>query len=40
MQLGATVVIAPDGSILYEDREDFAGDHASIDDVLAAVANA
>lgn len=39
-QLGATFVIAPDGSVLYEDREDFAGDHASIDDVLAAVARA
>lgn len=39
-QLGATFVIAPDGSVLYEDREDFAGDHAPIDDVLAAVATA
>lgn len=37
-QLGATFVIGTDGSILLEDREDYAGDHASLDDVLAAVA--
>jgi peroxiredoxin len=36
-QLGATFVIGPDGSILYEDREDHAGDHAPIDEVVAAV---
>lgn len=39
-QLGATFVIGPDGSVLYEDREDHAGDHAPIDDVLTAVASA
>ena len=37
LQLGATVVIAPGGAILYEDREDFAGDHADIDEVIAAL---
>lgn len=38
MQLGATIVIAPDGTILYEDYEDYAGDHADIDEVIAALA--
>jgi hypothetical protein len=37
MQLGATVVIDPNGEIVYEDREEFAGDHAEIDDILAAL---
>ncbi len=37
MQLGATVVIGPGDEILYEDREDFAGDHADIDEVIAAL---
>ena len=37
MQLGATIVIAPDGTILYEDYEDYAGDHADIDEVIAAL---
>ena len=37
MQLGATLVIGTDGEILYEDYEDFAGDHADIDEVIAAI---
>ena len=37
MQLGATIVMAPDDQILYEDFEDFAGDHADIDEVIAAL---
>ena len=37
MQLGATVVIDTDGEILYEDREEFAGDHADIDDIIAVL---
>ena len=37
MQLGATIVIAPGGEILYEDFEDYAGDHADIDEVIAAI---
>lgn len=36
-QLGATVVLGPGDEILYEDREEFAGDHASLDEVIAAV---
>ena len=36
-QLGATLVIGPGDELLYEDYEDFAGDHADIDDVLAAL---
>ena len=36
-QLGATLVIGPGDELLYEDFEDFAGDHADIDDVLAAL---
>jgi len=36
-QLGATLVIGPGEELLYEDYEDFAGDHADIDDVLAAL---
>jgi len=35
MQLGATLVIGPGDELLYEDFEDFAGDHADIDEVLA-----
>jgi hypothetical protein len=38
MQLGATLVIGPGDELLYEDFEDFAGDHADIDEVLAALA--
>lgn len=37
MQLGATLVIGTDGEILYEDFEEFAGDHADIDEVIAAI---
>ena len=37
MQLGATVVIAPGEEILYEDYEDYAGDHADIDEIIAAL---
>jgi len=36
-QLGATLVIGPGDELLYEDYEDFAGDHADIDDVLASL---
>lgn len=36
-QLGATLVIGPGDQLLYEDYEDHAGDHADIDDVLAAL---
>ena len=36
-QLGATLVIAPGNDLRYADFEDFAGDHADIDEVIAAV---
>lgn len=36
-QLGATLVIAPGHKLLYSDFEDFAGDHADLDEVLAAI---
>ncbi len=36
-QLGATLVIAPGNRLLYSDFEDFAGDHANLDEVLAAI---
>ncbi|MGI9648229.1 MAG: peroxiredoxin-like family protein [Acidimicrobiia bacterium] len=36
-QLGATLVIGPGEVLLYEDYEEYAGDHADIDEVLAAV---
>ena len=36
-QLGATLVIGPDDELRYADFEDFAGDHADIDDVIAAI---
>lgn len=36
-QLGATLVIGPGDVLHYEDFEDFAGDHAPIDEVLRAV---
>jgi hypothetical protein len=38
-QLGATLVIAPGDRLLYSDFEDYAGDHADIDEVLAAIRN-
>lgn len=34
MQLGATLVIGPGDELLYEDFENYAGDHADIDEVL------
>lgn len=37
MQLGATIVIGPGDEILYEDYEDYAGDHADIDEVIQAL---
>ena len=37
MQLGATIVMGPGDELLYADFEDFAGDHAEIDDVMAAL---
>ena len=37
MQLGATLVIGPGNELLYEDYEDYAGDHADIDEVLAVL---
>ncbi len=40
MQLGATVVIGPGNEILYEDFEDFPGDHAPLGEVLAVLADA
>ncbi|MFV1998768.1 MAG: peroxiredoxin-like family protein [Acidimicrobiia bacterium] len=37
-QLGATLVLGPGNELLYLDKEAFAGDHADLDDVLAALA--
>jgi hypothetical protein len=36
MQLGATFVIGPRDVVYYADFEDYAGDHADIDEVIAA----
>lgn len=36
MQLGATLVIGPGNELLLADFEDYAGDHADLDEVLAA----
>ncbi len=36
-QLGATLVIAPGNKLVYSDFEDFAGDHADLDEVLKAI---
>ena len=36
-QLGATLVIGPSNELRYADFEDFAGDHADIDEVIAAI---
>lgn len=36
-QLGATLVIGPGDKLLYADFEDFAGDHADLDEVLAVL---
>jgi len=38
LQLGATLVIGPGDELLYADFEDFAGDHAPLDEVLAVLA--
>jgi hypothetical protein len=35
-QLGATLVIAPGDELLYADFEEYAGDHADLDEVLEA----
>jgi hypothetical protein len=34
-QLGATLVIGPGDDLRYSDFEDFAGDHAELDEVLS-----
>ncbi len=34
MQLGATLVIGPGDALHYADFEDYAGDHADIDEIL------
>jgi len=36
-QLGATLVMGPGDEILYEDFEEYAGDHADIDEVLSVL---
>ena len=36
LQLGATIVIGPGDQLLYSDYEAHAGDHADLDEVLAA----
>lgn len=36
-QLGATLVIAPGNQLLYADFEDYAGDHADLDEVIATL---
>ncbi len=36
-QLGATLVIGPGDELLYADFEDHAGDHADLDEVMAAI---
>jgi peroxiredoxin len=37
MQLGATLVIGPGDELLYADFEEFAGDHADLDEILAVL---
>ncbi len=37
LQLGATLIIGPPNKLLYADYEDFAGDHADLDEVLAVL---
>ncbi|REK36935.1 MAG: hypothetical protein DWQ20_05295 [Actinobacteria bacterium] len=39
MQLGATLVIGPGGEVLYEDFEDFAGDHADLDEIISILSS-
>lgn len=36
-QLGATFVIGPGDVLSYADYEDYAGDHADLDEVIAAI---
>ena len=36
LQLGATVVVGPHDEVLYADYENHPGDHADLDDVIAA----
>ena len=37
LQLGATFVIGPGDELIYSDFEDYAGDHADLDEVIAAL---
>lgn len=37
LQLGATIVIGPGDELLFEEYEKHPGDHAELDEVLAAV---
>lgn len=37
MQLGATLVIGPGDELLYADFEDYAGDHADLDEAIAVL---
>ncbi len=39
-QLGASLIIAPNDVLLYEDYEDFAGDHADLDQIIAVLSGA
>ena len=39
-QLGATFVIAPGNTVVYEHIDDHTADHAPVDDVLGALRNA
>lgn len=36
-QLGATFVIGPGNVLKYADYEDFAGDHADLDEIITAI---
>lgn len=36
-QLGATFVIGPGNDLRYADYENYAGDHADLDEVIAAI---
>ena len=36
-QLGATLVIGPGDELLYADYEDYAGDHADLDEAIAVL---
>jgi hypothetical protein len=39
-QLGATFVIVPGNTVVYEHIDDHTADHASLDDVIAAIGKA